>query len=61
MKEGLPRLTAEEAAVFIKHGDAVACSGFSAAGSPKVILESLAKRTEALHAEGKEFQIKLFL
>ena len=60
MKEGLPKLTAEEAAAFIKNGDAVACSGFSAAGSPKVILESLAKRAEALHAEGKEFQIKLF-
>lgn len=60
MKEGFPKLTAEESAVFIKNGDSVACSGFTAAGSTKVILKCLAKRAEMLHASGNSFKIKLF-
>lgn len=60
MKDGFSKLTADEAAAFIKNGDTVACSGFTAAGAPKVILESLAKRAENLHTEGKPFQIRLF-
>ncbi len=54
-----PKLTAEEAAEFIPNDALVACSGFTAAGCPKVIPLALAKRAERLHDDGKPFQIKL--
>ena len=57
--DAFPKLTAEEAAEVVSDGALVACSGFTAAGCPKLIPSALAKRAERLHAEGKPFQIKL--
>ena len=41
-----PILTPKEAAAMIKNGDVLGLSGFTAAGSPKVITEALAARAE---------------
>lgn len=50
-------ITAEEAAEFIHHNDNVGFSGFTAAGTPKVVSVALAKKAEAEHAAGRPFQI----
>lgn len=55
-----PILTAEEAAEFIKDKDVVAFSGFTPAGAPKVVPTALAKRAEALHAQGKPFKVSVY-
>ncbi|NLO70370.1 MAG: succinate CoA transferase [Porphyromonadaceae bacterium] len=60
MKQTFKFVTAEEAASFIKHGDVVGFSGFTAAGSPKAVPTALAKRAEELHSQGKEFKIGMF-
>lgn len=60
MKETFKFMTAEEAASFINHGDVVGFSGFTAAGSPKVVPTALAKRAEEFHNQGKEFKIGMF-
>ena len=52
-----PILTAEEAAAQIQHNQTIGFSGFTAAGSPKVIPAALAKRAEAEHAAGRPFQV----
>jgi len=52
-------LTPEEAASIINHNDMVAFSGFTAAGSPKVIPLALAQRATALHEKGEDFAIRL--
>lgn len=49
-------ITAEEAAEFIHHNDNVGFSGFTAAGTPKVVSVALAKKAEAEHAAGRPFQ-----
>lgn len=56
----IPFITAEEAASYIKDGDTVAFSGFTASGTPKVVTEAVAARANALHAEGKPFKINVF-
>ena len=53
-------VTADEAAVFVNNGDAVGFSGFTPAGSPKAVPTAIARRAEALHAEGKEFKIGIY-
>ena len=52
-------LTPEEAAGIINNNDMVAFSGFTAAGSPKVIPVALALRATALHEKGEDFAIRL--
>lgn len=52
-----PRITPDEAAATIQDGDAVAFSGFTPAGSPKVISQAIAARAEAEHRAGREFRI----
>lgn len=59
MGRTFPTLTAEEAAELIPHGSLVGVSGFTPAGSPKVVPFALAERARRLHAEGKPFQIRL--
>ncbi|WP_165248691.1 succinate CoA transferase [Paludisphaera soli] len=59
MGSPFPTLTAEEAAELIPHGAMVGTSGFTPAGSPKVVPAALAKRARALHEKGEEFQIRL--
>jgi len=53
-------MTAEEAAKFVKNGDNVGFSGFTAAGSPKEIPTAIAKFAEAEHAAGRPFQIGVY-
>jgi succinate CoA transferase len=50
-------LTPAEAAALIRHGDTVGFSGFTPAGSPKVIPLALAERAKAEHAAGRPYQI----
>ncbi|MEY3761035.1 MAG: hypothetical protein RIR39_2526 [Pseudomonadota bacterium] len=52
-------LTPEEAAGIINNNDMVAFSGFTAAGSPKVVPVALALRATALHEKGEDFAIRL--
>jgi acyl-CoA hydrolase len=51
---GLPflKLTAEEAAAHARHGQTVALSGFTPAGSPKAIPSAIATIAEAAHQRG---------
>lgn len=56
----IPFISAEEAASFIKNGDNVGLSGFTASGTPKVVTVALAERAKALHEKGEEFKINLF-
>ncbi len=53
-------MTAEEAASYINNGDIVGFGGFTPAGCPKEVPTAIAKRAEALHAEGKEFKIGMY-
>lgn len=53
-------MTAEEAAGFVKDGDAIGFSGFTAAGAPKAVPSALAKRAEAEHAKGNPFKVGIF-
>ncbi|MCH5233406.1 MAG: succinate CoA transferase [Muribaculaceae bacterium] len=55
-----PILTPEEAAEYVKNGDNVGLSGFTAAGTPKVIPVAIAERAKKLHEEGKAFKINVF-
>jgi acetyl-CoA hydrolase len=57
MNSSFPRLTPEEAAALISHGQTVGFSGFTPAGAAKAIPTAIAKHAEQLHAQGKEFQI----
>ena len=60
MTQAFKFVTAEEAASHINNGDVVGFSGFTAAGSPKVVPTALAKRAEEFHQQGKEFKIGMF-
>ena len=55
-----PILTAQEAADIIKNGDNLGFSGFTAAGTPKVVAEALAVKAEREHAEGRPFKVNIF-
>ncbi|MEI6710624.1 MAG: acetyl-CoA hydrolase, partial [Actinomycetota bacterium] len=52
-------LVPEEAAAFIKNGETLGCSGFTLAGAPKALGRALAKRADALHANGEPFKVGL--
>lgn len=54
-----PRVSAEEAAAMIEHGQTVAFSGFTAAGSAKAVPRALARRAEELHAGGEPFKLNV--
>ncbi len=53
-------MTAEEAAHFVKNGNNVGFSGFTAAGAPKMVPSAIAKMAEQEHEKGKEFKINVF-
>jgi len=59
MGSAFPTLTAEEAAELIPDGALVGTSGFTPAGSPKVVPAALARRARALHEKGERFQVRL--
>jgi len=52
-----PILSAEEAAALVQHGQTVGFSGFTAAGSAKVIPKAIADRARDEHRLGRPFQI----
>lgn len=54
------KLTAVEAASFIKHGMNIGLSGFTPAGTPKAVTAEVAKIAAAEHAAGRPFQIGIF-
>jgi succinate CoA transferase len=56
----IPFISAEEAATYIKNGDNVGFSGFTASGSPKAVTVALAKRAKELHEKGVPFKINIF-
>jgi succinate CoA transferase len=53
-------ITAEEAASFINNNDNVAFSGFTLAGSPKVVPKAIANRAREEHSLGRPFKIGMF-
>ncbi|NLZ73457.1 MAG: acetyl-CoA hydrolase/transferase family protein [Bacteroidales bacterium] len=53
-------LSAVEAARMIKHGDNIALSGFTPAGTAKAVTSALAGLAEEEHAKGKPFQVSVF-
>lgn len=53
-------ITADEAAAYVKHEDHVGFSGFTAAGTPKLVADALARRAQAEHEAGRPFQIALY-
>ena len=53
-------ITADEAAAMIKHDDTFGLSGFTAPGTPKAVLEAVAKRAEKAHENGEEFKVNVF-
>ena len=53
-------MTADEAAQFINHGDALGISGFTGAGYPKALPTALANRGKELHAKGEEFAVDIY-
>lgn len=55
-----PKMSAEEAARMIKNGDTLSFSGFTAAGTPRVVPAALAKYAEEEHAEGRPFKVNLY-
>lgn len=50
-------ITPQEAAEYVNHGDLVGFSGFTPAGSPKVVPGAIAAKAREAHANGKEFKI----
>ena len=55
-----PIITAQEAAEYVKHGDNLGISGFTAAGTPKVVPAAIAEKAEREHAAGREFKVNLY-
>ena len=45
-------ISAEEAATYIKNGDNIGVSGFTAVGCPKAVGKEIAKIADAEHAKG---------
>ncbi len=59
MADRYARLTAQEAAALIKHGDNLGCSGFTPSGSPKAIPMALAERAVIDHLHDRPFKMGL--
>lgn len=53
-------MSAEQAAELVPHGATVGMSGFVGSGCPLLVPPKLAERAKKLHAEGKEFKIRIF-
>jgi succinate CoA transferase len=54
------KITAEEAASYIKNDDNVGFSGFTPAGCPKSIPSAIAKKAESEHNQERPFKIGIF-
>ncbi|HEX5790272.1 MAG TPA: succinate CoA transferase, partial [Luteolibacter sp.] len=57
MSKPFPILTPEEAAALIQHDEHIGFSGFTPAGSPKVIPTAIAARARVEHAAGRPFKV----
>ncbi|MEO7100049.1 MAG: succinate CoA transferase [Luteolibacter sp.] len=57
MTNSFPTLTADEAAALIRNDDVIGFSGFTAAGSAKVIPTAIAAKARVEHDAGRPFQI----
>ncbi len=57
MTRSFPKLTPAEAAEMIHHGQTVAFSGFTPAGTPKEVPKALAARAARIHQVGEPFRI----
>ena len=55
-----PFISAEEAASHIKNGDNVGISGFTPAGTPKLVTVALAEKARKLHEQGEPFKVNLY-
>lgn len=55
-----PFITAEQAADLVKNGDTVSFSGFTAAGTPKVVAPAIAEKAKKEHEAGRPFKINVF-
>jgi succinate CoA transferase len=55
-----PFISAEEAASYIKNGDNVGTSGFTASGTPKLVTVALAEKARQHHEKGEPFKINLY-
>ena len=53
------RISAEEAASFIKNDETIALSGFTPAGVAKAVTKELAKKAIKEHEEGRPFQVSI--
>ncbi len=53
-------MSAAEAASHINNGDIIGFSGFTPAGSPKVVATALAARAKELHTQGQEFKVGMY-
>jgi succinate CoA transferase len=58
-RNAFPKLTPEEAAAWIEHGQLVAFSGFTPAGAAKAVPRALAKRATEMHRRGQPMQIRV--
>jgi acetyl-CoA hydrolase len=58
-KAGFARLSPEEAAATINHGETLGIGGFTPAGTPKAVAMALAKRAIAEHQAGRAFKVGL--
>lgn len=54
------KMSAEEAASMIKHGEVLGTSGFTPAGHPKFIPVALAEKAKKAHEAGEEFKVSLY-
>ena len=57
MNSPFPILTAEEAAALVNHDEVIGFSGFTPAGSPKVIPTAIAQKAIVEHAAGRDFKV----
>ncbi|MBO4593503.1 MAG: acetyl-CoA hydrolase, partial [Bacteroidaceae bacterium] len=53
------RITAAEAASYVKNGETIGLSGFTPAGVPKSVPAEIANKAEAEHAAGRPFVINI--
>jgi len=54
---GFRELSPQEAASYVKNGDMIGFSGFTAAGTPKVVPRAIAQMAKELHLQGKPFTV----
>jgi acetyl-CoA hydrolase len=55
--DNFERLTPEEAAALIQHGDTIAFGGFTTAGNPRTIAAAIADKATEERRQGREFRI----